>query len=112
MKPSRETEKETAIQAAAYGHIDILKYFVEERKISDVVKHVCMCNAARYGRLDCLKYLLGEEAKVPPNDWQYVAYARYYEHPECLNYLLEKGCPEPTDEQYALIVECRQILDE
>jgi hypothetical protein len=112
VKPSRETEKEMAIEAAAHGHLDILIYFVEERKISDVVKHVCMCNATRYGRLDCLKYLLGEEAKTPPNDWQYVAYARYYEHPECLNYLLEKGCPEPTDEQYALIVECRQILDE
>ena len=46
--------------------LDILKYFVEERKISDEVKHVCMCNATRYGRLDCLKYLLGEEAKTPP----------------------------------------------
>jgi hypothetical protein len=112
VKPSRETEKEMATEAAAHGHLDILIYFVEERKISDVVKHVCMCNATRYGRLDCLKYLLGEEAKTPPNDTRYVSYARYYEHPECLNYLLEKGCPEPTDEQYALFVECRQILDE
>ena len=39
VKPSRETEKEAAIQAAVHGHLDILKYFVEERKISDVVKH-------------------------------------------------------------------------
>ena len=38
MKPSRETEKEAAIQAACNGHMDILKYFVEERKISDDVK--------------------------------------------------------------------------
>ena len=38
MKPSRETEKEAAMQAASGGHIDILKYFVEERKISDEVK--------------------------------------------------------------------------
>ena len=35
VKPSRDTEKEAAIQAACGGHIDILKYFVEERKISE-----------------------------------------------------------------------------
>ena len=35
----------------------------------------------------------------------YIAYARYKEQPECVNYLLEKGCPEPTDEQYAWFVE-------
>jgi len=42
---------------------------------------------------------------VPLNFWQYIAYARYYEHPDCENYLLEKGCPEPTDEQYADFVQ-------
>ena len=57
--------------------------------------------AAKYGQLDCLKYLV-EEAKAPLNDWEYIACARYHEHPECENYLLEKGCPEPTDEQYAV----------
>ena len=89
-----------------------LEYFVEERNITDAVKILLVVAAAKYGQLDCLKYLLGEEAKMPLNNWLYVAYARYYEHHECLNYLLEKGCPEPTDEQYALFVECRQIIDE
>ena len=100
MKPSRETEKEAAIQAACGGHVEILKYFVEERKISDELKPYCVATAAMHGRLDCLKYLV-EEAKAPLNNWQYIAYARYYEHTECENYLLEKGCPEPTDEEYA-----------
>ena len=104
VKPSRETEKEAAGQAAAYGHLDILKYLVEERKISDDLK-ICVGNAAINGQLDCLKYLLGEEVKAPLNFWQYIAYARYREHTECENYLLEKGCPEPTDEQYAEFVE-------
>ena len=104
VKPSRETEKEAAMQAAGKGRINILKYFVEERKISDEVKSDCVYNAARYGRLDCLKYLV-EEAEVPLNDWEDVASARHYEHPECENYLLEKGCPEPTDEQYAEFIE-------
>ena len=58
-----------------------------------------------HGRLDCLKYLLGEEAKAPLNFWHYIAYARYYEHPDCENYLLEKGCQEPTDEEYAFVVQ-------
>ena len=80
--------------------MEILKYFVEERKISDEVKFDCMAIVAKFGQLDCLKYLV-EEAKVPLNHWGYVACARYYEHTDCLNYLLEKGSPEPTDEQYA-----------
>ena len=92
------------IEAAAHGHLDILIYFVEERKISDVVKRVCMFNAAKFGRLDCLKYLV-EDAKVPLNDWEEIAWARYKEQHDCLNYLLEKGCPEPTDEEYAWFVE-------
>jgi len=104
VEPSRETEEDAAHQAAGKGHTDILKYFVEERKIPDVLKSDCMCNAALYGRLDCLKYLV-EEAKVPFNDWQDIALARFREHTECENYLLEKGCPEPTDEQYAALIE-------
>ncbi len=111
VEPSRKTEKEAAIQATCRGHVEIVKYFVEERKISEEVKFGCAGNAAWNGQLDSLKYLV-EEAKVPLDNTRYVSYARYYEHPECENYLLEKGCPEPTDEQYALFVECRQIIDE
>ena len=104
VEPSRETEEEAAYQAVCRGHMDILKYLVEERKISEEVKSECVGNAARYGGLDCIKYLV-EEAKVPLNYWRYIASARYYEHSECVNYLLEKGCPEPTNEQYAELVE-------
>ena len=107
VKPSRDTEEKAAVQAACGGHMDILKYLVEERKISDEVKSDCVGNAARYGQLDCLKYLV-EEAKVPLDDWDIIAYARYHEHPECENYLLEKGCPEPTDEEYAEFVKDRK----
>ena len=107
MNLSRETGIETATQAALqavkYGHLDIVKYIVEERKIPEVVKVSCVTNAARYGRLDCLKYLV-DEAKAPLNHWRYIAFARHYEHPDCLNYLLEKGSPEPTDEEYARFV--------
>jgi hypothetical protein len=104
VKPSRETEAKAAMQAACRGHVDILKYLVEERKISDEVKTLLVAAAATHGLLDCLEYLV-EEAKVPLNDWQYIACARYEEHPECENYLLEKGCPEPSDEEYAFFVE-------
>jgi hypothetical protein len=100
VEPSREAEEEAARQAACHGHLDILKYFVEERKISDDLELDCVVAAAKYGQLDCLKYLI-EEAKAPLDFWLYIALARYYEHTDCLNYLLEKGCPEPTDEEYA-----------
>jgi hypothetical protein len=109
VKPSRETEKEAAMQAACSGHVDILKYLVEERKIlNDLYLNYCVATAARNGRLDCLKYLV-EEAKAPRNDWEYIAEARYFKHPECENYLLEKGCPEPTDEQYVQYVQYEQV---
>jgi hypothetical protein len=115
VKPSRETEKEAAMQAACSGHVDILKYLVEEREILNdlALSHnlnlnYCVATAARNGRLDCLKYLV-EEAKAPRNDWEYIAEARYFKHPECENYLLEKGCPEPTDEQYAQYVQYEQV---
>ena len=100
VEPSREAEEEAARQAACHGHLDILKYFFEERKISDDLELDCVVAAAKYGQLDCLKYLI-EEAKAPLDFWLYIALARYYEHTDCLNYLLEKGCPEPTDEEYA-----------
>jgi hypothetical protein len=105
VKPSPETEEKAAMQAAYVGHVEILKYFVEERKISEdaEAKITCVVAAASYGQFDCLKYLV-EEAKVPLNDWRYIAWARYFEHPDCLNYLLEKGSPEPTDEEYARFV--------
>ena len=90
--------------------MEILKYFVEERKIPEVVKVSCVTNAARYGHLDCINYLV-EEAKVPLNDWRYIACARYYEHPDCENYLLAKGSPEPTDEEYARYV-ARKLEEE
>ena len=93
------------MQAAYVSHVEILKYFVEERKISEdaEAKITCVGTAAKYGQIDCLKYLI-EEAKAPLNDWRYIAWARYYEHLECVNYLLEKGFPEPTDEEYARLV--------
>ena len=110
LKPSRKTDKEAALEAAADGHLDIVKYFVEERKIWDDLKFYCLEKAARYGKLDCIKYLV-EEAKVPLNHWQYIASARHFEHPECENYLLEKGCPEPTDEEYANFFEHMRALE-
>ena len=107
VKPSRRTGKNAALLAACGGHVEILKYFVEERKIADVVKSDCVCSTAGFGQLDCLKYLV-EEARAPLDDWRDTAWARYNEQPDCENYLLEKGCPEPTDEEYAAFVEDQQ----
>jgi hypothetical protein len=104
VKPSRETEQSSATAAAREGRIDILKYFVEERKIPGHVKTLCLVQSALGGHLDCLKYLV-EEAKAVFVKYSPIAYARYKEHTECLHYLREKGCPEPTDEQYAACVE-------
>jgi hypothetical protein len=103
--------KYAAMPAACGGHVDILKYFVEERKISEEVKSGCVYNAAMYGQLDCLKYLV-EEALSPLHDWEDIACARHYEQPECENYLLEKGSPEPTDIQYAGFVEGLRAAEE
>ena len=107
VEPSRDTEKEAALQAAGLGHTDIVRYFVEERKIWDDLKLDCVATAALHGKLDCIKYLV-EEAKVPLLHWEDIAFVRYWKHPDCENYLLEKGCPEPTDEEYARFVEATE----
>ena len=103
VKPSRETEKKVAQLAGDKGQLDILKYIVEERKISDDAKAACVLSSVYNGHLDCLEYLV-EEAKAPLDDWRHIAHARCKEHTECLHYLRGKGSPEPTDEQYALLV--------
>ena len=65
-----------AIKAAGKGHTDIVKYLVEERKISEEVKSECVYTAAKIdGHLNCLQYLV-EEAKVPLDNWRYIASAR------------------------------------
>jgi hypothetical protein len=107
VNPSRETVEDAAIQATCRGYVEIVKYFVEERNMTVTLKFALVMGAGTFCRLDCLKYLV-EEAKVPLNHWPYIANARYFEHPDCLNYLREKGCQEPTDEQYAWFVENRE----
>ena len=72
--------------------MDILKYFVEERKISEEVKVSAWHNAARYGQLDCLKYLV-EEAKAPLDTWQYIAFARYLRATRLRKLLARKRVP-------------------
>jgi len=112
VKPSRDAVRTAAISAAGYGHTDILKYFVEERRIYEDVKINCMINAATYGRLDSLKYLV-EEAKVPLITWQVIASARYHERQEFVTYLQEKGAPETPetrDEVYDRFVEEQQQM--
>ena len=113
-KISDEVKCHHVVGTARYGQLDCLKYLVEEaleeRKISEQIKSASVYNAARYGQLDCIKYLV-EEAKLPLNHWRYVACARHYEQPDCLNYLLEKGCPEPTKEEYAEFVEVRREVE-
>jgi hypothetical protein len=106
VKPSRETIEQAAEMAAQFGHLDILKYLIEE-KDSDNAKWYYVRNSAMHGDLDCLKHMIDEAKKIPRevlDDWQHIAHARYYEHDECSNYLREKGCPEPTDEEYAKFV--------
>ena len=111
VEPSRGTEEDAAHQAAAYGRINILKYLIEERKIFYAVKLDCVATATRFGKLDCLKYLV-EEARAPLTDWRDIAFARYNEHTECENYLREKGCPEPTDEEYTTYCTVRHRIEE
>ena len=57
VEPSEETEKEAARKTAAYGHLEIVKYFVEERNITDAVKIVLSAGAAKFGRPDCPRVL-------------------------------------------------------
>jgi len=96
-------ERKVATDAAEFGHIDILKYLVEERKITEEVKHACAGSAVCNGNFECVKYLV-EEARSPLH-WIYIASARHMKQTKLLNYLREKGFPEPSNEQSARFLE-------
>jgi|TARA_B100001758_G_C18328598_1_gene567459 hypothetical protein len=96
-----ETEERVAEHAAEYGYPDVLKYLVEERELSDSVIEECVSISVNYSQLECLKYLV-EDAEAPLDDWKLLAYARdSSEDEDIVDYLREKGCPEPTDEEWA-----------
>ena len=103
-KPALITEGEAAKAAVTHGQIETLKYFIEERKACDTLKFCCSAQAAMCGRLNCLKYMV-EEAEILVNHSRLIDFARYFKRTECLHYLREKGCPEPTDEEYAQFAE-------
>ena len=95
------TEERVAEHAAEYGYPDVLKYLVEERELSDSVIEECVSTSVNYSQLECLKYLV-EDAEAPLDDWKLLAYARdSSEDEDIVDYLREKGCPEPTDEEWA-----------
>ena len=86
----------TAAWAAESGHLHILEYLVE-RKYDKYNEVACMY-AAESGHLDCLKYL-HETAKVRWDDLA-VEVAYMNNHPECLQYLLDNNCPLPYGWRY------------
>ena len=76
-----------ATQASAYGHLDILKYLVEEKgaKIGDFAVN----QAAKHGHLDILKYLV-EEKSAKIDDFV-VNQAATHGHLDILKYIFEKN---------------------
>ena len=103
VEPSRDTEAEAAGLAAGLGHTDILTYCVEERKIPGGKDR--LRDSRCKGWPTRLHQILSRRGESAPQPLAIRRYARYFEHSDCLNYFLEKGCPEPTDEQCAAIVE-------
>jgi len=100
--------------AGTGGNLDMLKYLVEDKKHADDTSIGLAFNGSIcYGHLDCVKYLV-EEVKIPEafQTWHAIANARFYEHYEVLNYLREKDFPEPTNEEYAEIVEALEETSE
>ncbi|CAL6353290.1 unnamed protein product [Bathycoccus prasinos] len=94
LKRKMEKEKEEAEKkAAAFAELEENYCYLE--------------NAVTNGQLDKLKYLV-EEAKVSLHE-DFIASARilaYARSPTALTTCeKEKGCPEPTDEEYAEFVE-------
>jgi len=61
--------------------------------------------AASSGTLYCLRFLFDEVKPSRETEKTLTASVRYHKRHECLHYLREKGCVEPTDEEYAYSVE-------
>jgi hypothetical protein len=89
-------DSRTASWAARNGHLHILEYLVE-RKYDGYDEGACKL-AAMNGHFDCLKYL-HETAKAPWDYWA-VRVAHENNHTECLQYLLQNDCPLPPGWRY------------
>ena len=86
----------TASMAALNGHLHILEYLVE-RKFDKYSEDACTL-AAKFGYFDCLKYL--RETAKAPWDEDAVYHAHKNNHPECVQYLLDNDCPLPSNWRY------------
>jgi hypothetical protein len=60
VKPLQETVQLAGEAAAYHDNVDILKYIVETNNVSERVKNEYFASAAEWGHLDCLKYLVEE----------------------------------------------------
>jgi hypothetical protein len=80
-------EEDVCAVAAAYGHLDCLKYAHENGCFWDEV--TCHC-AARSGHLECLRYAHENGCEW---DKDTCSGAAEYGHIECLRYAHDNGCP-------------------
>jgi hypothetical protein len=114
LKPSEEIQELAVSEAAGCGHLHLVKYFIEERKIlnHDTLSLFVILHAIKGGQMDCVKYLF-EEVKIPLRwsnfAYNHIAFAVAYRQRECLKYLRERGCPEPAREQLAIAIDNSRI---
>jgi len=100
--------------AGSSGNLDMLKYLVEDKKHNDEwSKFEGFLVSIKHGHLDCVKYFV-ETPNINEGlrGWRAIARARYFERHEVLNYLREKDFPEPTNDEYAEIVEALEETTE
>ena len=81
----------TATRAAQNGHLHILEYLVE-RKYDEYDEYACS-RAAENGHLYCLKYV--REIAKAPRDSTAAQSADENGAYQCLQYLLDNNCPLP-----------------
>jgi len=78
-------------KAARYGHLEVVKYLLEQGADLHVDNDYPLRKAARYGHLEVVKYLLEQGADLHVDNDYPLRYAAENGHLEVVKYLLEQG---------------------
>jgi ankyrin repeat protein len=91
------------IEASDGGHLDIVKYLVERGADVSAQRNQALIHASRKGRLDIVKYLAENGADVSARDNQALVHASRNGYLDIVKYLVERGADVSAQRNRALI---------
>ncbi len=91
-------DNKALILATTFGHLDMIKYLVENGANIKVQNNIVLNEAVRKGRLDIIKYLMEQGIDITVDDNKALYWAASYNHAEIVKYLLENSATTTNED--------------